>query len=292
MSAGFAGNGIGLRKEHYSHILEGGKVQSEWFEVISENFMDSRGKPLEILEFVRRDFPVALHGVSLSIASAEGVSVSYLKKLKALADRVEPFIISDHLCWNRTDKISHHDLLPFPYNEESLQAVVSNVNKTQEALGRRIALENISAYLSFTSSDMQEWEFLNEITTQTGCGILLDVNNVYVSAMNLGFDPKKFLNAIPEESVMQIHLAGFSDMGDYLFDTHSQPVWDDVWDLFYHVSKRIRNAPVLIEWDEDIPDISTVEKESIKAAEIRKTAALEADAANKEEIQLSIHANQ
>ena len=263
------GFGVGLRKEHYSHILGGGPVRVDWFEAISENYMDSLGKPFHTLQKVRERFPVALHGVSMSVASAEGVSLEYLTRLKMLIQRIEPFIVSDHLCWNRVDNINHHDLLPFPFTEESLDCVELNVNKAQDVLGRKILIENVSAYLSFPESNITEWDFLSEVADRTGCGILLDVNNVYVSAKNLGFDSKIFLDSISEKHIEQIHLAGFSDMGDFLFDTHSKPVWNDVWGLYAHICNKIQNTPVLIEWDEDIPSLFEVENEAMKAKEIR-----------------------
>jgi len=269
MNDSVTGFGIGLRREHYSHILNDGPVRAEWFESISENYMDSSGRPFHVLEKVRERFPVALHGVSMSIASADGVSEEYLKRLKALVSKIDPFVVSDHLCWNHVDNKNHHDLLPFPLNEESLELVVSNVNHAQDFLGRKILIENVSVYLSFPESEIDEWDFLNEVAERTGCGLLLDVNNVYVSAVNLGFDSKIFLDAIKEKHIGQIHLAGFSDMGSFLFDTHSRPVWGDVWELYEHICGKILNVPVLIEWDEDIPSLYEVEDEAMKAKQIR-----------------------
>ncbi|MDH5656757.1 MAG: DUF692 domain-containing protein, partial [Spirochaetia bacterium] len=276
MQKNLSGFGIGLRREHYTHILEKKPVRAEWFEAISENYMDSFGRPLYVLEKVREEFPVALHGVSMSVASADGVSEAYLKRLKSLVSRIDPFIVSDHLCWNHVDNKNHHDLLPFPLTEESLRIVSENVQKAQDILQRKILIENVSAYLSFPESKISEWDFLNELACRTGCGLLLDVNNVYVSAVNLGYDAQTFLDAVPEKHIGQIHLAGFSDMGDFLFDTHSRPVWKEVWDLYESICGKIQNVPVLIEWDEDIPDLSTVEEEALKAKKIRETYAISA----------------
>ena len=246
------GFGAGLRAEHYDDVLAG-TTGVEWFEAISENYMDTNGRPLAVLEAVRRDHPVALHGVALSIGSADPLDASYLESLAALARRIEPAIISDHLCWSSVDGRALFDLLPLPLTEECLEHVATRVQAVQEVLGRRILLENPSTYLSWHSSTIPEPEFLAALAERADCGLLLDVNNVYVSSVNLGFDPVAYLDAIPEERVGQVHLAGFSDEGSYLFDTHSRPVSQEVWQLYAHVLERMGPLTSMVEWDADIP---------------------------------------
>ncbi|MCE9600541.1 MAG: DUF692 domain-containing protein [Spirochaetia bacterium] len=258
------GYGAGLRREHYPFLESGESHTIEWFEAISENYMDSAGRPRRILEHVRRDFPVALHGVSLSIGRADGVNKDYLKRLRALIDATEPFIVSDHLCWTGLNT-NLHDLLPLPFNQEALDVVSRNIAVTQEILGRSIALENVSTYLTFKSSTMSEWEFLVAATHGSGARILLDVNNVYVNAINHGFDPRTFIHSIPAELVAQIHVAGHSDLGTHLFDTHSTPIANPVLDLLTRALKRFPGTPVLLEWDENIPEFRVLEAEVQKA---------------------------
>ena len=260
------GFGAGLRREHYEFIESNEPHSVEWFEAISENYMDSAGRPRRILELVRRDFPVALHGVSLSIGRAAGLNQDYLKRLKELVDAVEPGIVSDHVCWTGHAH-NLHDLLPLPFTEESLGIVADHAGQVQDFLGRQILLENVSSYLQFTSSTMREWEFLQLLADKSGCGLLLDVNNVFVSAANHGLDAAAFIEAIEPRHIGQMHLAGHTDMGDYLFDTHSAPVHPEVWTLFALAKRRAPNAPVLIEWDEDIPDFRRLEREVQAARE-------------------------
>lgn len=264
------GVGVGLRSVHYPHLQTNPATTVEWFEAISENYMNSEGRPIIMLEFIRNQFPVALHGVSMSIAAVEEVSPVYLLKLKNLIERIEPFVVSDHLCWGKNEGSYLHDLLPMPYNEESLQTVLINLDKVQNFLGRKMVMENVSSYLAFKSSTMTEWEFIREMALKSGCGILLDVNNVYVSAMNHGFDPYKYIDHMPVEAIKQIHLAGHTDMGTYLFDTHSRHVTEDVWELFRYTIAKMPEVPVLIEWDEDIPEFSILEAEAEKARKIKK----------------------
>ncbi len=260
---------MGLRREHFERVLEA-PTRADWFEVISENFMIKGGRPLQVLERVRRDHPVVLHGVSLSIGSTDSLDRAYLDQLAALAARIEPAWISDHLCWTGVGGHNAHDLLPLPYTEEALDHVVARVTAVQERLGRPIALENASTYLEFAGSTLPEWDFLAEISARADCGILLDVNNVYVSAVNHGFDPEKYIAAIPPERVWQIHLAGHSDRGTHLLDTHSRQVCDAVWDLYRFATRRVGAVACLIEWDEDIPDWETLEAESERARAIRR----------------------
>jgi len=263
------GFGAGLRAEHYDDVLAG-TTGVEWFEAISENYMDTNGRPLAVLEAVRRDHPVALHGVALSIGSADPLDASYLEALAALARRIEPAIISDHLCWSSVDGRALFDLLPLPLTEECLEHVAKRVQAVQEFLGRRILLENPSSYLAWECSDIPEPEFLSELAERADCGLLLDVNNVYVSSVNLGFDPVAYLDAIPAQRVGQVHLAGFSDMGTHLFDTHSQPVHDEVWRLYAHTVERMGSLTTMVEWDDDIPPWSRLVEEIDRARQIRE----------------------
>ncbi len=281
-----AGNpvGVGLRSEHYPHLVERPRTTVRWFEAISENYMDTGGRPLAVLETVRADHPVALHGVSLSIgykprrgdrAAEDALAASrtrYLARLAELARRIEPFLVSDHLCWTGVPGGNVHDLLPTPFTDEALDWIVSQVDAVQTALGRRLVLENVSSYLTWADSTWTEEDFLVEVARRSGCGILLDVNNVYVSARNHGFDARAYLDAIPAALVAQIHLAGHTDMGTHLFDTHSAPVCDDVWELFAHTVARMPGVPVLIEWDEDIPGFSRLEAEAEAADRIANGA--------------------
>jgi uncharacterized protein (UPF0276 family) len=265
------GHGVGLRREHFDRVLSD-RTRVDWFEVISENYMVKGGRPLQVLERVRRDYPLALHGVSLSIGSADPLDRAYLDRLRDLAARIEPAWVSDHLCWTSIGGHHAHDLLPLPYTEETLDHVVWRVRAVQDHLGRRVALENASSYLRFAGSSIPEWEFLGEVAHRADCGILLDVNNIFVSAANHGFDPEKYLAAIPAERVWEIHLAGHSDRGSHLLDTHSTRICDQVWDLYRFASRRIGAVASLVEWDEDIPDWETLEAESLRARDARREA--------------------
>jgi uncharacterized protein (UPF0276 family) len=262
------GHGVGLRRDHFERVLSGA-TRIDWFEIISENFMVRGGRPLHVLERVRRDYPVVMHGVSLSIGTTDPIDEDYLDQLAALAERIEPAWISDHLCWTGIGGHNAHDLLPLPYTEEALDHVVARVTRVQERLGRPIALENVSTYLTYTSSTLPEWEFLAEVANRSECGILLDVNNIYVSARNHDFDPEKYITAIPPERVWQIHLAGHIDRGTHLLDTHSRAVCDEVWDLYRSATRQIGAVSSLIEWDEDIPEWEVLEAESERARAVR-----------------------
>lgn len=270
------GVGLGLRPVHYDHVLSRRPAVS-WFEVISENYMGLRGgssggRPLEVLEKVRCDYPVMLHGVSLSIGSADALNQDYLKRLKRLIRIVEPAIISDHLCWTGVGGRNLHDLLPLPYTETVVNHVAARLRKVQEFLGRRILVENVSSYLTYRHSEMTEWEFLAEIASRADCGILLDVNNIHVSAVNHGFSALDYINAIPKKRVGQMHLAGYSDEGGFLIDTHDHPVSDPVWDLYAAAIKRFGRVPTLIEWDDKIPSFERLQQEAARAAEVRDAA--------------------
>lgn len=264
--------GAGLRSAHFPHLLGRPRTAVDWFEALTENYMDSRGRPREVLEFIRRDHPVALHGVSLSIGGVEGPRPGYLKSLKALIAEVEPFLVTDHLCFTGAHRKNIHDLLPLPYTEEAIKTVVRNVGKVQEFLGRPIGLENVSSYLTYKDSEMTEQAFLVEIAKRAGCKILLDVNNVYVSATNHGFRAEEYLDAIPSSMIGQIHLGGYSDMGKFLFDTHSRAPTDPVWRLYERVVRRVPDVPVLIEWDEDVPAWNVLENEVKKASRLAEEA--------------------
>lgn len=257
--------GVGLRSAHFPRLLERPRTPVRWFEAISENYMDSFGRPREVLRRIRADFPVALHGVSLSIGGVEGPRPGYLKSLKALADDIQPFLVTDHLCFTGAHKKNIHDLLPLPYTEEAIRTVVDNVQRVQDRLARPIGLENVSSYLTYKDSEMREEEFIVEIAKRAGCKILLDVNNVYVSARNHGFRAEDYVDAIPAGLIAQLHLGGYSDMGKFLFDTHSRAPTAPVWELYRRVIRRVPEVPVLIEWDEDVPAWDDLEAEAAKA---------------------------
>ena len=254
--ASFEGFGLGLRPPHYPEFL-GGQVPVDFVEVISENFMVKGGKPLNVLAAIRERYPVALHGVSMSIGSADGIKLEYLNRLKALADRVKPLWVSDHLCWTGLEGFNSHDLLPLPYTEEALRVVCANVRLAQDVLERPLLLENPSTYLQFADDELSEWAFSAEVCRRTGCFLLLDVNNVYVSATNHGFDPSAYLAGVPAERVRQIHLAGHSDNGrGLLIDTHDHPVPDPVWSLYQTARGRLGTVATMIERDDEIPPLA------------------------------------
>lgn len=249
------GFGLGLRPDHYPDFLSG--VQPvDWLEIISENYMVPGGRPLAMLDAIRADYPVVMHGVSLSIGSAEPLDMDYLGQLKALADRVEPLWVSDHLCWTGINAHNSHDLLPLPYDAPALDCVVDNISRVQDYLGRRILIENPSSYVTFRSSDRSEWDFLAEMATRADCLLLLDVNNIYVSARNHGFHPHDYLVGLPAGRIQQVHLAGHSDMGDYVIDTHDADVCDAVWDLYADACGMFGPVATMIERDDDIPPLA------------------------------------
>ena len=256
-SSTFPRFGLGLRPPYYSDFLNGA-VDVDFVEVISENFMIDGGRPRDVLRRVRERHPVALHGVSMSIGSADGLDRAYLKRLRALVDDVEPLFVSDHLCWTRIEGFNSHDLLPLPYTEEALDLVCTNIDIAQDLLGRTLLIENPSSYLTFVQSALTEWEFLEAICARTGCDLLLDVNNVYVSATNHGFDPDAYIDSIPASRVRQIHLAGHSQGERLLIDTHDAPVSAAVWSLYERAMQRVGYVATMIERDDRIPPLGEV----------------------------------
>jgi len=248
------GFGLGLRVDHYEAILAD-NPRVDWFEALTENYLVPGGRPLDNLMRIRERYPMVLHGVSMSIGSTQPLDLHYLAQLKSLAARVEPHWISDHLCWTGVAGRNMHDLLPLPYTEEALTHIVDRVRTVQDILGRRILLENVSSYVTYRDSQVTEWEFLREIAQQADCLLLLDVNNIYVSSVNHGFDPLEYLQAIPVDRVQQIHLAGHENHGDYLIDTHDHPVPDPVWELYDAAVSRFGSVSTMIERDANIPPL-------------------------------------
>lgn len=256
----FLGFGLGLRTEHYNDILKS-KPNIDWFEALSENYMIPGGKPLQYLDRIRENYPVVLHGVSLSIGSTAPFNADYLRDLRKLVDRVQPAWISDHLCWTGVHGQNMHDLLPLPYTEETALYVAERVAIVQNYLGRQILLENVSSYASYVDSNMTEWEFINLIAEKADCLLLLDVNNIYVSSYNHQFDAKTFIDGIAKNRVQQIHLAGHSNQGDYIIDTHDAPVIDPVWDLYGHALSRFGAVSTMIERDDQMPELEELVQE-------------------------------
>lgn len=262
-----SGFGLGLRREHYAAILAD-RPAVDWFEILTENYLVPGGRPLHHLEQVRARFPVVMHGVSLSIGSTAPLDRRYLRDLKALAERIEPAWISDHLCWTGVSGTNLHDLLPLPYTEAAVRHVVRRLGAVQDLLRRRILLENVSSYLTYRESEMAEWEFLSEIARRADCDLLLDVNNVYVSSINHELDARHYLNGVPAERVKQIHLAGHRDCGAYLIDTHDAPVAEPVWALYEHAVARFGAVPTMIERDAEIPELGVLVDELGRARRI------------------------
>jgi uncharacterized protein len=265
--------GIGLRAPHYRELLET-KPPVGWLEAHSENFFAAGGPIKQFLEQFRELYPMSLHGVGLSLGSTDPLSMAHLQKVKALADSVEPALISEHLCWGHAGGRHLNDLLPLPYTEEALAHVVSCIGEAQDYLRRRILIENVSSYLQFTDSTIPEWEFVAEVSRRAGSGILLDVNNVYVNSVNHGFDPEDYLAAIPGDAIGEIHLAGFDRADECLIDTHGARVAEPVWALYRKALQRFGPKPTLIEWDTDIPELAVLLEEAEKASNILASAAM------------------
>jgi uncharacterized protein (UPF0276 family) len=270
-----ASAGIGLRAEHYREVVETPPPVG-WLEVHSENYFGDGGAPLEYLEKARRHYPVSLHGVGLSLGSSDELNRRHLEKLRALIGRIEPGLVSDHLSWSSVDGIYLNDLLPLPYTEEALHHVTRRVEQAQDFLGRQLLIENPSSYLRYRHSTIPEWEFISEVARISGCGILLDVNNIYVSAVNHGFDAMEYLRAVPADMVREIHLAGFTvnhyPEGQILIDTHNARVADAVWTLYRAAIERLGPRPTLIEWDTDLPALEVLLDEARHADAIMETA--------------------
>jgi uncharacterized protein (UPF0276 family) len=267
------GVGVGLRVEHYREIFDHGDHEEppkvDWFEIVSENFMVEGGLPLYNLGRALERVPIVQHGVSLSIGSTDPLDWDYLKKLKALAQRTRTPWISDHLCWGGAGGVHLHDLLPLPYAPHAVAWVAQRARAVQDFLGVRFALENVSSYMTYTSSEMTEWEFLTAVAEEADCGILLDVNNIYVSSYNHGFDPHAYIDGVPHERVVQVHLAGHTNHGKYILDTHDDHVIDAVWDLYRRALRRIGPVSTLIEWDDNFPPFAELAAEAAKARAIR-----------------------
>ena len=260
----FLGFGVGLRRPHYTHILDT-HPRMDWFEVVSENFMVEGGRPLEVLAGVRERYPIVMHGVSLSIGSTDPLNRKYLRELDALARRFEPAWISDHLCWTGVGGHNVHDLLPLPYTEESVVHAAHRIREVQDILGRSILIENVSSYMAYTHSTLTEWEFLTAVADEADCFILLDINNIFVSAFNHRFDAGLYVNSIPINRVVQFHLAGHQDHGKYLLDTHDHPIRDEVWRLYEQAVRRFGAVSTLIEWDDNIPAFAELEADAGEA---------------------------
>ena len=259
-----AGAGIGLRAAHVRDVLSM-RPRTPWFEVHSENYFADGGPALAALARVRADYPVSLHGVGLSLGSTDPLDGAHLAKLQRLIARVEPSLVSEHLCWSSVDGRHFNDLLPLPYTREALDHVCARVSRVQDVLGRELLVENVSSYLAFADATMPEWEFVAALAHRTGCRLLLDVNNVYVNAVNHGFDPDAYIAALPAAAVAEIHLAGFETTAAGLVDTHGAPVAQDVWDLYARTLARLGPRPTLIEWDTAIPAFAVLEAEAATA---------------------------
>lgn len=266
-------SGIGLRTPHYTELLAKHPPVA-WLEVHSENYFAEGGKSLRLLETIRKDYPISLHGVSLSLGSSDELNWQHLKKLLELSHRINPCLISDHLSWSSIEGHYLHDLLPLPYTEEAAQHVIERIKQVQDYLKQQILIENISSYITYDSSSIPEWEFLQEVAQQSGCGILLDINNIYVSGTNLGFKPQHYLSAISSQFIKEIHLAGFTMMPvngkDILIDSHNRPVVPAVWDLYREAIQRFGVKPTIIEWDSDLPSLETLCLEAYRAEQIMR----------------------
>ena len=265
------GFGLGLRRQHYEAILQD-QPALDWFEILTENYLIPGGKPLHYLERIRASYPVVMHGVSLSIGSSDALNLDYLQQVKTLAQRLEPEWISDHLCWTGIDQLNMHDLLPIPYTEEALRHVVDRVRRTQDFLGRQILLENVSSYFDYNVSTMPEWEFVAAVAQESDSLILLDLNNIYVSAFNHDFDPHTYLQAMPVDRVQQFHLAGHLNLGTHIIDTHDHPIIDSVWSLYREALHRFGPVATMIERDDHIPPLPELLQELEIARELARTA--------------------
>lgn len=266
------GYGLGLRSVHYDYVLTHRPTQVDWFELITENYLAPGGRPRAVIRKIRENYPVVLHGLSFNVGTDEEPDWDYLRQLRQLSDEIEPAWVSDHLCWTGLDGYTSHDLLPISYNAESLARCASKVNQIQDFLGRTIVLENPSIYIGFRSSTMSEADYINELVARTGCEVLLDINNVYVSAFNLGLDPYAIVDALNAPSIKQFHLAGHTHNGNHIIDTHDHPVCDDVWKLYAHACKRFGPVATLLERDDHIPEFPELIQELQMARQLQKQA--------------------
>ncbi len=273
MTTALSGLGLGLRPEHYQDFLAGSQPL-DWLEILSDNYLVPGGKPLYFLDAIRQDYPVAMHGVALNIGSSDALDWSYLSAIKALAQRVEPHIISDHLCWTGVNQHRMHDLLPLPYTEETIRHVAKRIQDVQDFLGRELVVENLSSYLQ-AQAPLKEWEFVRAVAQEAQCGLLVDVNNIFVSSRNHGFDAMDYLKALPADRIRQIHLAGHTYSGEFCVDTHDQPVCTDVWQLYGQAVKLWGHIPTMIERDDNIPPLQELLDELGQARDFLQ--ALEAD---------------
>lgn len=266
----FLGYGLGLRAPHYQTIIDT-QPNVDWFEILTENYLTLGGQAIRYLAQIRQDYPIVMHGVSLSIGSADPLDEVYLKQMDALIDWLEPAWLSDHLCWTGVAGHNSHDLLPLPYTEAVVEYIVDRVDQVQTRLQRPILLENLSSYVGFAESEMPEWVFFSEIVQRSGCYMLLDVNNIYVSARNHGFDPMAYLEGMPVDKVQQIHLAGHLDLGTHIIDTHDHPIIEPVWDLYAAALQRFGRVSSMIERDDDIPPLATLlaELDQVRAVAAR-----------------------
>ena len=259
-----SGTGIGLRALHYQEIIAT-RPNIPWFEVLTDNYMSPGGLPLYYLEKIREHYPIVMHSVGLSIGSTDPLDMDYLKGLKKLKDRFQPAWISEHLCWTSVHGKHFHDLMPLPYTPEVVAHVAERIRQVQDFMGERLVIENVSSYLNYKDSQMTEWEFVTQVAETADCDILCDINNIHISATNHSFDANQYIHAIPAKRVRQFHLAGFEDKGDYLLDSHSRPVSEEVWQLYRQALRRFGPVPTLIEWDADIPPLKTLLDEAHKA---------------------------
>jgi len=273
MTTALSGLGLGLRPEHYQDFLAGSQPL-DWLEILSDNYLVPGGKPLYFLDTIRQDYPVAMHGVALNIGSSDALDWSYLSAIKALAQRVEPHIISDHLCWTGVNQHRMHDLLPLPYTEETIRHVAKRIQDVQDFLGRELVVENLSSYLQ-AQAPLKEWEFVRAVAQEAQCGLLVDVNNIFVSSRNHGFDAMDYLKALPADRIRQIHLAGHTYSGEFCVDTHDHPVCTDVWQLYGQAVKLWGHIPTMIERDDNIPPLQELLDELGQARDFLQ--ALEAD---------------
>ncbi|HJQ71012.1 MAG TPA: DUF692 domain-containing protein [Blastocatellia bacterium] len=270
LGLGNLGFGVGLRRAHFDYILNR-SPQVDWFEAISENFMDSRGRPRYVLDRIAEHYPVVLHGVSMSIGSTDPIDFDYLRKLKRLADETRAVWVSDHLCWTGVLGRNTHDLLPVPLNETTLKHVISRIRIVQDVLERPLVVENPSTYVSFASDTFSEWDFISRMAEEADCGLLLDVNNVYVSSVNHDFDPVDYIESVPHDRVVQFHLAGHTNCGSYLIDTHDGEVAKPVWELYRLAHRLTGGASTLLEWDASVPDFPALHSEALKARDFTES---------------------